>query len=155
MDKRMKSYQDVLKKMMRYCAYQDRCHQEVRNKIYDAGIYGDMAEQMMAELVQDNYLNEERFAISYAGGKFRMKKWGRNRIRFELEKRNVSHYCIGKALLEIEEEDYIEALDGIIDEKLQQHAALGLLLAKDKALKYCTGRGFEIDLVLARLRKIN
>lgn len=141
--------------MMRYCAYQDRCHQELRNKIYDAGIYGDMAEQMMAELVQGNYLNEERFAKSYAGGKFRMKKWGRDKIRFELEKRNVSDYCIRKALEEIDDEVYIKALDRIIEEKLNQYSALGLLLGKDKALNYCTGRGFEIDLVLARLRKIN
>ena len=149
------TYQQILAKMMKYCAYQERSHFEVRNKIVSHGLYGDQVEEIMAELVQGNYLNEERFARSFAGGKFRMKNWGRDRITYELDKRQISDYCIRKAMEEIDEEDYIKALDRLIEQKMQQYSTLGILLAKDKALNYCTGRGFEIDLVIQRLRKIN
>lgn len=149
------TYQQVLAKMMKYCAYQERSHFEVRNKIQSYGIFGDQLEELLAELVQDNYLNEARFACSFAGGRFRMKKWGRDKIRYELEKRDISEYCIRKAMEEIDEDAYIQALDQLIDQKMQQYSHLGTLLAKDKALKYCTGRGFEIDLVLKRLRRIS
>jgi len=145
--------QEVLNKLMRYCAYQERCHQEVRNKIIKYEIYGDDLEEIIVYLIEQNYLNEERFAISFAGGKFRMKNWGKNRIRFELQKREISDYCIEKAVCEIEEDAYIVSLTRIIENQMEKYSELGLLLSKDKALKYSTGRGFEIDTVLKLLRK--
>ena len=86
------SKDDALKKLQRYCAYQERCHQEVRQKLLDLGIYGDDLEDIIAELITDNFLNELRFAQIYAGGKFRIKKWGRHRIRQELKKRKYRKY---------------------------------------------------------------
>ena len=146
---------EVLKKIMRYCAYQERCHQEVRKKLSDLGVFGDLRESIIAELIQDNYLNEERFAITFAGGKFRQKSWGKNKIRFELQQRDVSDYCVEKAVNEIDSNDYEQKLSNLVREHLENHKEMDLLLAKDKVLKYFTGRGFEIDLVLRELRKFN
>ena len=108
--KKYTSPEDALKKLQRYCAYQDRCHKEVRSKLLDLGVYGDELEAIIAELVTENFLNEERFARSYARGKFRMRQWGKKRIVRELKVRDISEYCIRKALLEIEEDVYYENL---------------------------------------------
>ena len=108
----------ALSKLQKYCAYQERCHQEVRSKLIELKIYGDDLEEIIAELISDNFLNEERFAIAYAGGKFRMKKWGKVRIRIELKKRKISDYCIKKAMQEIDEEGYMEGLYKVIEKKI-------------------------------------
>ena len=94
--KKAKKYispEDALAKLQRYCAYQDRCHQEVRTKLIDLGVFGDTLEEIITDLIKDNFLNEERFARSYARGKFRMRKWGRIKIRQELKLRKISDYC--------------------------------------------------------------
>ena len=108
----------ALRKAERYCAYQDRCHQEVKRKLYDLGLYGEDVDQVMAQLIQDKYLDEERFARSYARGKFKMKKWGKQRIERELKSRRVSAYCIRKGLSEIEDEAYFETLETLMRKRL-------------------------------------
>ena len=110
----------ALQKMQRYCAFQERCHSEVRQKLLELSVYGDTLEEIIAELIADNYLNEERFARSYARGKFRTKAWGRNRIKQELKMRRVSEYCIRKGLEEIEEDDYLATLEKVIHKKLEE-----------------------------------
>ena len=104
----------ALKKLQAYCAYQDRCHKEVRSKLLDLGMRGHDLEVIMAELVEDNFLNEERFARSYVRGKFRIKRWGRIKIRLELKRRNISAYCIKKGMTEIDDNDYYTTLENII-----------------------------------------
>jgi len=142
-----------LKKLMRYCAYQDRCHQEVQQKLVALGADRDMAGEVMAELIAENFLNEQRFAISFAGGKFRLKSWGKNKIRFALESKNISGYCIDKALDSIPEDEYRNQLADMVRDMLHQNDELRLIMAKDRTLKKCTAKGFEIDLILAELRK--
>ena len=150
----MNTNEEVIKKLMRYCAYQERCHQEVRQKIMDLGVYGDDLEEIIAQLIQDNYLNEERFAISFAGGKFRQKQWGKNKIMQALYQRNISDYCINKAISEIDDVDYANTIERLVAKHLEKNSQLELILAKDKTLKYLTqARGFEIDLILSELRK--
>ena len=100
----------ALEKIKYFCAYQERCHKEVTDKLYGFGIYGKEVEQIIATLIEENYLNEERFAIAFAGGKFRVKQWGRQKIKHELKLRGVSNYCINMALAEIDEESYIATL---------------------------------------------
>lgn len=138
---------------MRYCAYQERCHQDVRKKLMEFDIEQDRKEEIIAELIRENYLNEERFAISFSGGRFRMKQWGKNRIESELEQRELSTYCIQKALESIDEDDYWHTLNELVASQLEKNKHLDLLLAKDKTLKFCLRKGFEIDLVLQCLRK--
>ena len=87
-----------------YCAYQERCQQEVRDKLYSWGLHEVQVENVIADLIASNFINEERFAKAYAGGKFRIKKWGRVKISIELKRRKISTYCIKKGLAEIEEE---------------------------------------------------
>ena len=150
----MNTNEEVIKKLMRFCAYQERCHQEVRQKIMDLGVYGDDLEEIIAQLIQDNYLNEERFAISFAGGKFRQKQWGKNKIMQALYQRNISDYCINKAISEIDDVDYANTIERLVVKHLEKNSQLELILAKDKTLKYLTqARGFEIDLILSELRK--
>jgi regulatory protein len=93
----------ALQKARHYCAYQERCHSEVKNKLYAMGLRKADVESALSDLIEQNYLNEERFAIQFAGGKFRMKHWGKSKIQYELRQKQVSEYCIRKALNEIDE----------------------------------------------------
>lgn len=143
---------DALKKLQRYCAYQDRCHAEVRSKLLDLGVYGDTLEEIMATLITDNFLNEERFARSYARGKFNIKKWGRSRIKQELKRRQITDYCIRKAMEEIEEEDYQNTLQHLIEKKATQMEDPFSFKNKAKIANYLIRRGFESKLVWETLK---
>lgn len=138
---------DALKKLQRYCAYQDRCHSEVRSKLLDLGVYGDTLEEIMAELITDNFLNEERFARSYARGKFNIKKWGRTRIKQELKKRKITDYCIRKGMEEIEEEDYQQTIHLLIEKKAAQMEDAFSFQNKAKLAAFLIRKGFESKLV--------
>jgi len=146
--------QAILKKLQRYCAYQDRCHQEVRTKLIALKVYGDDLEDIVVELINENFLNEERYARSYTRGKFRLKKWGRNKIKRNLAQRRVSSYCVKKGMEEIDEEDYLSTLKDILTNKMQRHDDLSELLAKDKAIKYASSRGYEADLIFKLIKEI-
>src|SRR5687767_15443183 len=98
--------EQALQKLRHYCAYQERCHVEVKEKLYSFGLRKQMVEESIAQLIEEDYLNEERFAIQFAGGKFRMKQWGRVKIKYALKQKQVSEYCIKKAMKELDEKDY-------------------------------------------------
>ena len=129
--------------MQRYCAYQDRCHQEVRKKLMEMGVYPDWREEVIVELIQENFLNEERFARSFARGKFRMKQWGKLRILRELKQRDISEYCIRKAMDEIEEEDYLKTLQLLIEKKANQLKETDSYKKRNKIVQYLLQRGYE------------
>lgn len=150
MEKKKKKYIDyetALSKLQRYCAYQDRCHQEVRSKLLNLGVYGDTLEEVMAELITENFLNEERFARSYVRGKFRIKNWGRSRIKQELKLRKISAYCIKKGLTEIKEEDYLETINKLITKKDKHLKEPNAFKRNAKLANYVIGKGFESNLV--------
>ncbi|WP_232826469.1 regulatory protein RecX [Lewinella sp. IMCC34183] len=140
--------EQALEALQHYCAYQDRCHKEAREKLHELGYYGDPAEEVIADLIRDKYLDEERFARSYARGKFKMKRWGRYRIRAELRQRQISAYCIKKAMTEIDEGEYYDTLLRELErrnaaEKPGQHP----YLRRRKLAEYLVKRGFESGLV--------
>ncbi len=147
--KKYLSKAECLSKLQRYCAYQDRCHKEVRSKLLKLGIYGDDLEEIMASLISDNYLNEERFAKSFARGKFRIRQWGRNRIQLELKRRDISEYCITKAMQEIDEETYLRTLKAVIEKKaiLLKIKEADSFKRKAKLAKFAIGKGYESSLV--------
>jgi len=148
MQKKYLTQEAALQKLQHYCAYQDRCHSEVRSKLIDLGIYGDTLEEIMTELIVNKFLDEERFARSYARGKFRLKKWGRLRILKELKFRKVSEYCMKKALSEIEEDEYLATLDTILNKKQKQYLQKNdAFTARQKAAKYAAQRGYEMNLI--------
>ena len=139
----------AFKKLERFCAYQDRCHQEVRSKLYDLGLYGADVDQVMARLIEDRYLDEERFARSFARGKFRMKSWGRMRITSELKQRDVSSYCIRKALEEIDEAAYENALRELMLKRLQSSRSASLdsdYARQQDLIRLAYRKGFESEL---------
>ena len=152
---RLKLSQEIaFEKAKRYCAYQDRCHQEVRQKIISLKIYGDDLEEIITELIKQDYLNEERYARSYARGKFRIKKWGRNKIKQNLYARRISDYCIKKAMTEIDEEEYLKTLREVIYKQVDKHEDKAKLIAKDKAIKYAVTRGYESNLIFKIIKEI-
>ena len=143
-----------LEKLKKYCAYQDRCHQEVRMKLISLQVYGDEQEDIILILIEEGFLNEERYAKSFARGKFRMKKWGRNKIKGELLRREISDYCIRKGMEEIEESEYLEALKEILRKQKEKKKHLGDVLSTDQAIKYASGRGYEAPLIFEVLDTI-
>ena len=148
------SKEEALSKLQRYCAYQDRCHKEVRTKLLNIGIYGDLLEEIISELIQENFLNEERFACSFARGKFRMRKWGKRKIEQELKYRNISEYCIQKAMKEIEVLDYEETLNQLIEKKWEQSKEVDAFKKRNKIAKYLVQKGYEYNLIWPALKKL-
>ena len=149
----VQSKAEKLKKLMRYCAYQERCHQEVRNKLLELGARGEELEEIIAELIKENFLNEERFAKAFASGKFRIKKWGRNKIERALENKGISQYCIRKGLKEIDPDEYPKALESIVRTKLEKTKAENIYEKRDKVAKFAITKGYEPELVWEILKK--
>ncbi|MES2781074.1 MAG: regulatory protein RecX [Bacteroidota bacterium] len=139
--------QQAMLKAASYCAYQERCYKEVEDKLAEWGIYGTDAGEILIKLSDQNYLNEERFAKAFAGGKFRVKKWGRSKIRQELKQRKVSEYCIKKGLLEIDDDVYIETLKKVAQEKWDATKQSNIIAKRYKVYQYLANRGFESELI--------
>ena len=108
----------ALQKAKHYCAYQERCHSEVREKLYSFSLHKKEVEQILTQLIEEGFINEERFAIAYAGGKFRMKQWGKEKIKYSLKQKRVSDYCIRKALASISTSDYNKTFKSVANKKL-------------------------------------
>jgi regulatory protein len=143
--------EQALQKLKHYCAYQERCHSEVKEKLYSLGIWKKEHDEIISTLIEENYLNEERFAIAYAGGKWRVKQWGRIKIKYELKQKQVSEYCIKKALKQIEEEEYVKVLEDLAKEKYASLKNEQYLIRKKKTMDYLIQKGFEHSLIAAYL----
>lgn len=144
--KKLSPQQGIAKARMS-CAYQERCQQEMRDKLYEWGLFPDAVENIIADLISNNYLNEERFAISFAGGKFRIKKWGRIKIKIELKKRKISGYCINKAMQEIDDKDYLKTLSELLNKKSKETKGGNERIRNYKIAQYAISRGFEPEIV--------
>ncbi|CAH0996357.1 Regulatory protein RecX [Emticicia aquatica] len=139
---------DILVKAANFCAYQERTHAEVRERLQKWEVWGDEAEEMITYLIEDNFLNEERFAKIFAGSKFRVKQWGRQKIKYELKARKLSEYCIKVGMAEIDDDDYIETLKTILEKKKHElRTEKQPLIVKQKLARYAIGKGFEGELV--------
>jgi len=143
--------EQALQKLRHYCAYQERSHQDVREKLRQLGCAKKEHEAILSRLIEDDYLNEERFALAFAGGKWRAKHWGRNRIRYELKQKKISDYCIKKALQQIEEEEYLALLSRVANEKYASLSQDQYIIRYKKTTDYLIARGFEPELVRAAL----
>lgn len=139
-------------KIQRYCAYQERSHQEVRNKLYEYGLYSNDADQLLTDLIVDGFLNEERYAKAFAGGKFRMKKWGRIKIVNALEAQGLSQNCIKIGLKEIDSEDYVATLNSLLEKKGEEIDEENIFAKRDKISKYAIQKGYEPELVWKSLK---
>lgn len=154
--KYVKSYtiEETTKKLESYCAYQERCHKEVNQKLRDMGMIPEANDQIITHLIQENYLNEERFAQSFARGKFNIKKWGRNRIVSELKFRGISKYNIKTALKEIEDDAYLNTLDALSLKRLSAIPETNLQKRRKKLADYLLYRGWESHLVYGKVKEL-
>ncbi len=134
-----------------WCAYQERCQQEVRDKLYDLGLRSEEVENLISQLISDNFINEERFAKAYAGGKFRIKKWGRIKIKMGLKAKRLSDHCIRKGLAEINEKEYRLTLQKLLESKERTLSEKNPIRRKYKLLRYAASKGYEQELVMEAL----
>lgn len=145
----------ALQKLRHYCGYQERCHNEVKEKLYDLGVSKIHYDEIIATLIEENYLNEERFAILFAGGHFRTKKWGRVKIAYALKQKQVSAYSIKKALKQIDEADYEKVLRKLFDDKLKTlKSEKNIFIKKRKLQDFLMQRGYETDLIRGLIQKL-
>ncbi len=144
---------ETLAAITRYCQYQERCHSEVRNKLYELGCYTREVDDNIATLIEAGLLNEERFARAFARGRFRLKQWGREKIKYELRIKKVSDYCIRKGLSEIDAEDYDATFNKLFDKKLSElKGERSKATLKSKVYRFLSQKGYEKDIILDKIK---
>lgn len=154
MQRKFLTKEEALQKLRQYCIYQERSHYEVQQKLYELGIRKAEQDEIIATLIEEDYLNEERFAKQFAGGKFRMKEWGRNKIYYALREKRVSEYNIKKGLKEIDDEEYKKVLNELAEKKYETLGDEQYLVRKKKTVDYLLQKGFEPDLVTKALNEL-
>jgi regulatory protein len=146
----------ALEKAKHYCSYQERCHSEVKEKLYSFGLKKHEVDLLISELIQADFLNEERFAIQFSGGKFRLKQWGKIKIAYELKQKQVSTYNINKALESIEEDVYQKTLLKLTKAKWASLKNDQYMVREIKTIRYLQQKGYELPLIkncIATIRK--
>jgi len=141
-------------KLKQYCSYQDRCHNEVEKKLKTFDVISEVKEQIISNLISENYLNETRFCKSFVRGKFKIKNWGKRKITLELNSRKVSNYNLKEGLKEINEIDYLDKLETLFNKKLASLDHLSLINKKKKILSFLLYRGWETNLIYEKLNQI-
>lgn len=149
--KKSYSVSEAVKKMEGYCTYQDRCHKEIIAKLGEMDMIPEAIDHILGELIRENYLNEERFAKSFARGKFNIKKWGKNRIVSELKQREISKYNINTALGEITDEDYRNTFNALAQKRLAEIKERNLQKRRKKLADYLLYRGWESGMVYEKV----
>ncbi len=145
----------AFQKIKYYCAYQERCHAEVKEKLYSYGLHRGDVDWLISQLIEENYLNEERFAIQFAGGKFRLKQWGKTKIIYALKQKRVSEWCINRALKDIDSESYENTVRKLAGEKWQSlRGEKNLFTKMAKTQAFLQQRGFETALIAAMISEL-
>lgn len=145
---------EAQKKLEHYCAYQDRCHQEVAEKLRSLGIDAETSDRIIVHLIAHNFLNEERFARSFARGKHRIKHWGKIRIVRELKARAISQYNINAALKEIDADEYADNFNALAERFWQGLPESNPLRKQQKTFDFLFRKGFETDLIQKKLTQL-
>ena len=148
------SLTEAQKKLEHYCAYQERCHEEVIKKSRALLLSPSEIDEVVVYLIQNNFLNEERFACSFARGKHRIKHWGKIRIVNELKFRNISTYIINKALKEITPEEYLKNFHSLADRQWENLIELNAIKKKKKYCDYLLRKGFESNLIYEKVKDL-
>ncbi len=146
--------EQALQKIKQYCTYQERCHKEVKEKLYSYGLHKSDTEKIVADLIENDFLNEERFAIQFAGGKFRMKQWGRKKIQYELQQKGVNTYSTKVALKELDQSDYSDTLHKLASVKWESVATEHPLTRQAKTHSYLMQKGFEPELISKAIKEL-
>ena len=146
--------EEAKKGLERYCSYQERCHREVEKKLYEMRMIPEACELIILHLLEHNFLNEERYAKSFARGKFNIKNWGKRRIILELKQRNISKYIIDVALMEIEDEAYHDKIRFIALKKYELLSEKDIYKKKQKLINFLLRKGYENYLVYDVVKEI-
>ena len=141
--KKSYSLNEAKKKLENFCSYQERCHKEVKEKLRELGMIQSASQEIIAQLIQEDYLNETRFAKNFARGKFRIKNWGRNRISRELKSRNITDYNIKMGMQEFTDIEYEETFYNLIEKRKKSVEHLPIDQQKKKIFSYLSYRGWE------------
>lgn len=149
--------QIALLKLQQFCAYSERCHSDVRSKLLKLEIYGDKLEEIMSALIQDDFLNEERFARSYVRGKYRMNQWGKNKIKMNLKAKRVTDYCINKGFEEINPEEYLNNLIQLFEKQKRIYSRKNLndYQMRSKLYQFAYGKGYESEIINIALDELS
>ena len=153
MEHKSYTFLEIKQKLVNYCVYQDRCHKEVEQKMWDYLLIPEAKEEILLYLMKENYLNEERFTRSYIRGKFYMKSWGRNKIRNHLKFKDVPEKLINSCFDEIDEDDYQKTLAKLFHNYYEKIKGLQVYQKNAKTIKYLLGRGFEYEEIRRVLRR--
>jgi len=145
----------IQRKAKDYCSYQERSHAEIIKKLYSLGARKTEVEQVITWLIEENYLNEERFALQFARGKFNLKKWGRIKIKQALKQKGVSSYNINLALDKIDENTYIKTLEKLANKKFASLKAGTLMIKKMKTIQYLLQKGYERPVIQQAILKLD
>jgi regulatory protein len=135
--------EQAIHRIRHYCAYQERAQQEVRDKLYELGMTKDEVEEIMSDLIAENFLNEERFAVQFAGGHFRIKGWGKVKIQHALQQKRVSSYNIKIGLKAIDGDAYLKTLEQLATKKWNSLKGERGLSRMAKTYAFLHQRGFE------------
>lgn len=145
---------EVKQKLEFYCAYQERCHNEVIQKLRTMSIDSLTIDEIVVHLIQNNFLNEERFACAFVRGKNRIKNWGKIRIVNELKLRNISQYNITTALKEINTEEYLEAFHILSENHWQTISEKNSIKKRKKFCDFLLRKGYESNLVYEKVKEL-
>lgn len=141
------SFSQAVSKAARYCSRQERCHQELRDKLFQWGVFGEEAESVIAELIEKNFLSESRFAEAYALGKFRQKSWGKRKIKQGLFQKRIPEVLIKEGLRAIEDDEYEQTILRIATKRAMRERSLDAFTAKQRVINFVVSKGFEPELV--------
>ena len=142
------SPETALKKLKHFCGYQERCHADVKEKLYSLGLFKQEVESVISQLIEEGYLNEERFAIQFASGKSRIKNWGTQKIRYALRQKGVSDFCINKALKSLDGTDYINGFNRLALKKWTTlRSEKNIFAKKKKWQQFLLQRGFDLSMI--------
>lgn len=149
------SMEESVEKLSNFCAYQERCQWELRRKLFEKGIHGNDSENLIQQMIDGGFINEERYARAFARGKFKLKKWGRTRIRRELKMREISPKSIEKGLSEIDPVEYYDVLLAQAERQWEKIVEKELYKKRFKIGQYLMGRGFEQDLIKEAIEEVS
>jgi regulatory protein len=147
MYKKRLTKEQALQKLRFYCRYQQRCQSELKEKLFELGINKKDHDELMSELVKENCVSDERFAIAFASGRFKMKQWGRKKIQKGLNEKRVSHEIAQKALEQINKKEYMTMLNKLAKERYTSLKHEQYLVRKKKTMDYLIQKGYEVDLI--------
>jgi regulatory protein len=151
------SFLEAKAKLEAFCAYQERCQLEIEQKLYTWKFSDEQIAQLIADLITNRFLDEERFASAFVSGKFRIKRWGRIKIKAHLKAKKISNYSIDKGLKEIDSDDYLKTIQALLIKKKKELKGKSFTewQLKSKLLNYVSSKGFESDIIYSALDELN